>query len=73
MPRGFAVLAGPSEATVAGNVMVQALAKGMVRTPQELRDVIRRSSELVEYKPQDTARYQRRFDQYLRMVEKFPE
>jgi hypothetical protein len=53
--------------------MVQALAKGIVRTPQELRDVIRRSSELVEYKPQDTARYQRRFDQYLRMVEKFPE
>jgi rhamnulokinase len=70
---GLAVLAGPSEATVAGNVMVQALAKGIVRTPQELRDVIRRSSELVEYKPQDTARYQRRFDQYLRMVEKFPE
>ena len=70
---GLPVLAGPSEATVAGNVMVQALAKGLVRTPQELRDVIRQSSELVEYQPQDTARYQRRYDEYLRMVERFPE
>ncbi len=70
---GLPVLAGPSEATVAGNVMVQALAKGLVRTPQELRDVIRKSSELVEYQPQDTPRYQRRFDQYLRMVERYPE
>jgi rhamnulokinase len=70
---GLPVLAGPSEATVAGNVMVQALAKGLVRTPQELRDVIRQSSELVEYQPQDLPRYQRRYEQYLRMVEKYPE
>jgi rhamnulokinase len=70
---GLPVMAGPSEATVAGNVMVQALAKGIVRTPQELREVISRSSELVEYQPQDGSLYQRRFDKYLRLVEKFPE
>lgn len=70
---GLPVIAGPCEATVAGNVMVQALAKGLVRTPQEMRDVIRRSSELVEYQPQNVTPYQRRFDEYLRLVEKFPE
>ncbi len=70
---GLPVMAGPSEATVAGNVMVQALAKGLVRTTQEMRDVIGRSSELVEYQPQDVASYQRRFDEYLRLAEKFPE
>jgi rhamnulokinase len=67
---GLPVLAGPSEATVAGNIMVQALAKGIVKSPQELRDVIRRSSELVEYRPQDTAHYQRRFDRYMGLAEK---
>jgi rhamnulokinase len=70
---GLPVMAGPSEATVAGNVMVQALAKGLVRTPQELRDVIRRSFELVEYEPQDTPRCRRRFNEYLRLAEKFPQ
>jgi rhamnulokinase len=70
---GLPIVAGPSEATVAGNVMVQALAKGLVATPQELREVVRRSSELVEYKPQDTPRYQSRYDEYLRLVKEFPE
>jgi len=70
---GLPVVAGPSEATVAGNVMVQAAAQGYVTTPQELREVVRRSSELVEYRPQDTSRYQIRYDEYLRLVAKFPE
>ena len=70
---GLPIVAGPAEATVAGNVMVQALAKGLVRTPQELREVVRRSSDLVEYKPQEKQFFQRRYEEYLRLVEKFPE
>ena len=67
---GLPVLAGPSEATVAGNVMLQALAKGCVSTPTEIREVVRRSTELVEYEPRDTRRYQERYGEYLRLVEK---
>jgi rhamnulokinase len=70
---GLPVLAGPSEATVAGNVMVQALAKGCVSTPAEIREVVRRSSELVEYEPRDTRRYQERYGEYLRLLEKAPQ
>jgi rhamnulokinase len=67
---GLPVLAGPSEATVAGNVMVQALAKGYVTTAAEIREVVRRSTELVEYEPRDTRRYQERYGEYLRLFEK---
>jgi rhamnulokinase len=66
---GLPVLAGPSEATVAGNVMAQALAKGYVSTPTEIREVVRRSTKLVEYEPRDTGRYQERYGEYLRLLE----
>jgi sugar (pentulose or hexulose) kinase len=70
---GLPVLAGPSEATVAGNVLVQALAKGFVSTPAEIREVVRRSAEVVEYEPQDTWRSQERYGEYLRLLEKAPQ
>jgi sugar (pentulose or hexulose) kinase len=70
---GLPVLAGPSEATVAGNVMVQALAKGYVTTAAEIREVVRRSTEPVEYEPRDTRRYQERYGEYLRLLEKAPQ
>jgi rhamnulokinase len=67
------LLAGPSEATVAGNVMVQALARGCVSTPAEIREVVRRSSELVEYEPRDMRRCQERYGEYLHLLEKTPQ
>jgi rhamnulokinase len=70
---GLPVLAGPSEAAVAGNVMVQALARSRVSTPAEIREVVRRSTELVEYEPRDTRRYQERYGEYLRLLEKAPQ
>jgi rhamnulokinase len=70
---GRPVLAGPSEAAVAGNVMVQALAKGCVSTPTEIREVVRRSTKLVEYEPRDTRRYADRYGEYLRVLEKDPQ
>ncbi len=46
---GRPVIAGPAEATAAGNVMVQALARGRVRSLAEIRAVIRRSTALKRY------------------------
>lgn len=47
------VVAGPSEATAIGNVMVQAMAAGVVSSLQEMRSIINNSVETHEYIPQD--------------------
>lgn len=48
------VLAGPVEATAAGNAMVQALAQGRVASLGEIRAVVAASFDLVRYEPEDT-------------------
>lgn len=49
---GRPVVAGPSEATALGNVLVQARATGALRgSPESLRDLVRRSTELQHYRP----------------------
>jgi rhamnulokinase len=47
------VVAGPSEAAACGNVLVQAMSRGAVGSAQEIRDVVRKSSVLVEYTPRN--------------------
>jgi rhamnulokinase len=49
---GVPVLAGPVEATAAGNVMVQAMAAGEVASLAAIRQVVRQSFTLAEYRPQ---------------------
>ena len=46
------VIAGPVEATVLGNILVQCKAAGEIASLQELRDIVRRSSELKEFRPE---------------------
>jgi len=50
---GMPVVAGPSEATAIGNVMLQAKGLGLVDSLQEMRDIIRNSVEPEIYYPQD--------------------
>jgi rhamnulokinase len=45
------VVAGPSEATAAGNVLVQAIGSGMIPDLKEARAVVRRSLPLSLYEP----------------------
>jgi len=66
---GLPVVAGPAEATVAGNIMVQAFALGCLSSPDEIRQVVRSSSNLVEYEPQDRTLWQDYYGKYLRLVE----
>jgi sugar (pentulose or hexulose) kinase len=66
---GLPVVAGPAEATVAGNVMVQALALDSIGSPDEIRQVVRSSSNLVEYKPKDRTLWQDYYGKYLRLME----
>ncbi len=48
---GRPVLAGPAEATALGNILVQAMAHGIVRDRQEARAIVRNSVTLTEYLP----------------------
>jgi rhamnulokinase len=46
------VLAGPVEATAAGNVLIQALALGHLPSLAALREVVRKSFEIVVFEPE---------------------
>ncbi len=48
---GLPVVAGPEEATLVGNLLVQAMGLGELRSLEEAREVIRASFSLVEYEP----------------------
>lgn len=49
---GRTVLAGPVEATVIGNVLLQALTLGHLSSHEELREVVRNSFPVTVYEPQ---------------------
>ncbi|MCA9254306.1 MAG: hypothetical protein KDA33_01655, partial [Phycisphaerales bacterium] len=48
---GLPVIAGPTEATVIGNLMIQALARRHVQTIDEIREVVGASFPLATYEP----------------------
>jgi rhamnulokinase len=50
---GMPVVAGPSEATAIGNIMLQAKAAGVVESLQEMRSIIAQSVHIDEYEPQN--------------------
>jgi rhamnulokinase len=66
---GLPVIAGPAEATVIGNVLVQAYARGYLSSAEEIREVVRNSTELVEYEPRTDGAWDERYGLYLRLFE----
>jgi rhamnulokinase/L-fuculokinase len=63
------VQAGPGEATVAGNILTQAVGRGYLTSPGEIREVIRRSTAMVEYEPKDAGIWEDRYAKYLQIIE----
>lgn len=62
---GVPVIAGPVEATVLGNVLIQCRASGEIGSLSDIREVVRNSSELVQFDPEQCeawAEAQIRFD-----------
>lgn len=55
---GRPVVTGPVEATALGNVLVQARTSGEIGSLAEIREVVRRSSEMKRYEPQDSSAWQ---------------
>ena len=62
---GRRVVAGPIEATATGNLMMQAVATGEVASIAEAREVIRRSFQVEEYEPQNTAAWDEAYERVL--------
>jgi rhamnulokinase len=66
---GRRVVAGPVEATAIGNLMMQAVADGAVGSIAEAREVVRRSFDVEEYEPKNTAAWDDAFPRFLKVVE----
>jgi rhamnulokinase len=66
---GRPVVAGPVEAAATGNLLVQALALGMVGSLAEARDLVRRSVRPRTYEPRRDERWDEAWCRFLAVVE----
>ena len=62
---GLPVVAGPVEATVLGNALVQLIALGELSNIAEARQLVAATSDLQRYAPQDTAAWDDAYARYL--------
>ena len=65
---GVPVVTGPAEATAAGNLMVQAMAKGYVSDIDEIREVIRDSFALKTYLPENRSEWEEAYKRFMDIV-----
>jgi rhamnulokinase len=59
------VVAGPVEATAAGNVLMQALGRGRLGSLADAREVVRRSFDVVRYEPRASDRWDEAYARFL--------
>lgn len=64
---GRTVIAGPTEATAAGNILVQAIGAGEVKDLKELREVVRNSFELETYEGKPDPAWDRAYERYVKV------
>jgi rhamnulokinase len=62
---GKPVVTGPIEATASGNILMQAKATGQIESLAQARAIVRNSSELKEYQPQDTSLWDEKYKQIV--------
>lgn len=68
---GMPVVAGPSEATCLGNLLVQAMAHGIVSSMAEARELVRASFPVQTYLPRgNKSDYDAYLEEYLRLIGK---
>lgn len=64
------VIAGPTEATAMGNILLQAKAAGLVGDKNGIRQIIRDSVMLESFEPQTSEIWEQHYIQYLSIVNK---
>ena len=62
------VIAGPVEATAAGNILVQAMATGDVKSVADARAIVRASFDVKRYEPQHTEKWEAAYDRFLAVL-----
>ena len=65
---GLPVVAGPAEGTAIGNIMVQAMGLGHVKSLAEIRQIIRNSLEFKSYRPQNFDAWDKAYERFRRLV-----
>ncbi|MHC4737577.1 MAG: rhamnulokinase [Planctomycetota bacterium] len=61
---GKKVIAGPVEATASGNILMQAMATGQIKTLAQLRQIVANSFEMKEYQPRDSELWQKHYTDF---------
>ena len=61
------VVAGPVEATAIGNLLVQAMAVGLVRDLADVRGIVRASFQPRQYEPRDTAAWDAHWERFCKL------
>lgn len=67
---GIEVVAGPSEATALGNIMLQARAAGVVGSLALMRRLIASSVETKRYTPREPELWRKKFEDFLKIIRK---
>jgi len=65
---GKPVIAGPAEGTATGNILMQAMARKRVGSLTELRDIVRRSSELRRHEPSGSDYWRSRHERFRELL-----
>jgi rhamnulokinase len=65
---GCRVISGPTEATAAGNVLVQAIGASALEGLADAREVVRRSFDVEEFLPASSAGWDSAYDSYRRIT-----
>ena len=66
---GKPVIAGPGEATVIGNLLIQAMALGEIGSQSELRQVVRNSFDTKEYMPESGLDWDLAYEKLLKLIQ----
>jgi rhamnulokinase len=64
---GRTVIAGPVEATAIGNILVQAMAIGDVKSIADLRAIGRNSFDVKRYEPRETAKWDAAYERFKQL------
>ncbi|MDD5677161.1 MAG: rhamnulokinase [Kiritimatiellae bacterium] len=65
---GLPVVAGPAEATAVGNIMVQAMGMGVIRSLRDALPIIKQAFPIKEFKPADTAAWDQAYVRFRKLI-----
>jgi sugar (pentulose or hexulose) kinase len=65
---GKMVYAGPVEATAIGNILIQAYHTKEIQSIQQLRNIVRNSFQIQEYKPKDRDRWGEAYERFKKIA-----